>query len=96
MARRSSGMSECYKPKTADVPSAVRTIRLYAGPTTTMSELKSRCRSKEYDRRHNRRQHLRRKFRLQESDYDRMLVEQDGCCAICKSRNPGTNHCTSR
>jgi hypothetical protein len=31
---------------------------------------------------------LRKKFGIGEEDYERMLKEQNGCCAICKSPTP--------
>jgi len=33
--------------------------------------------------------HLSRKYRLSEDEYNKLLISQDGKCAICKSEDPG-------
>lgn len=46
----------------------------------------------------NRKNHLKAKFGLTLEDYERMLQEQNGKCAICSTKNPGkypfvVDHC---
>lgn len=43
-----------------------------------------------------RERHLVRKYGVTQADYERMLAEQSGCCAICKksqSRSLDVDHC---
>lgn len=37
-----------------------------------------------------RRNHLKTRYRITLEEYDRLLLEQDGKCAICRSASPGT------
>ena len=37
----------------------------------------------------NRRQQLRRNYGMTKAEYDQMLADQDGCCAICRTDTPG-------
>lgn len=38
---------------------------------------------------HGRRNEALRKYGITHDDYERMLAEQSGCCAVCKSTDPG-------
>jgi hypothetical protein len=37
---------------------------------------------------------LKKRFGISLQDYDRMLVAQDGRCAICRTDKPGTRACS--
>ena len=43
----------------------------------------------EYQALHNRKSEYRRKYGITIEDYDRMLEEQNGRCAICRTDKPG-------
>ncbi len=60
---------------------------------------KSKCKKCEiirlaasYDPNHYRDQHLKRSYGITLNDYNQMLTEQNDCCAICGTDNPGGKH----
>jgi hypothetical protein len=52
------------------------------------------CRVDDRDREYKHAMHLKHRYGITLADYDRMLAEQDGRCAICRTDNPGTRSAT--
>ena len=57
----------------------------------------SRCkdcvnhRSRENQQLYNRRGKLKRQYQLSLEEYDALLSQQNNCCAVCKTKEPGGN-----
>src|SRR5436309_7587857 len=94
---RATGMRDGYRSDCKACNLRAKHDRYIANPGPTIERVKKwvadnrerrRCYEEEYKQsgrkgESDRRSHLKRKFGLSQEDYDRLLVEQGGGCAIC-------------
>jgi hypothetical protein len=65
--------------------------RYKSGRTAACKECLSANARSSYDPDYNRERHYLRLYGITIADYDRMLIKQQGMCAICPTDNPGKN-----